>query len=371
MTEPLTDAEIAADLSLCEKATPDWRVCDLSMTGEALLQMGAESTGLPFRSIQLRRIDANFASAARTGWPRALEALKEARRESAQIKAWADAIIERYGSKLDEAVKRAEAAEHRQSDTIEDRERVRGVLQARADRAEAALAALKRVTWCAYCQAEFPLDTVTAEQVSEHIRVCPKHPMRAAEAALADRTVERDDAREGWQDMTASANEQRARAEKAEAALVKANWRADNAERCLHDGGECCTACGEESNRQIVVLHDLRVRASNAEAALAGYEQTTGDECPACGWRGVRGDDGCAFCAQEHAHGRADPEWVVGREMLACAQDKLETAEAALREIVALDNESRQCWSAYSCRMAQVARACLAAEAKAKGGERG
>lgn len=355
MTEPLTDAEIAADLSLCEKATEGpWaaaRICYDDDTTHLVLHRPGDIFG--HTNWSATSADAAFIAAARTGWPRALEALKEARREL---------MIERGAG---EAVRIASA------NLLLEMQRNESESAARADRAEAALAALKRVTWCAYCQAEFPLDTVTAEQVSEHIRVCPKHPMRAAEAALADRTVERDDAREGWQDMTASANEQRARAEKAEAALVKANWRADNAERCLHDGGECCTACGEESNRQIVVLHDLRVRASNAEAALAGYEQTTGDECPACGWRGVRGDDGCAFCAQEHAHGRADPEWVVGREMLACAQDKLETAEAALREIVALDNESRQCWSAYSCRMAQVARACLAAEAKAKGGERG
>jgi len=33
-------------------------------------------------------------------------------------------------------------------------------------------------TFCAYCGEEFPLDTVTAEQVSEHIRTCDKHPIQ-------------------------------------------------------------------------------------------------------------------------------------------------------------------------------------------------
>ena len=41
---------------------------------------------------------------------------------------------------------------------------------------------LKTCTRCAYCGKEFPLDTVTADQVGEHIRVCSKHPLRRAEA---------------------------------------------------------------------------------------------------------------------------------------------------------------------------------------------
>lgn len=40
---------------------------------------------------------------------------------------------------------------------------------------------LCRKTFCAYCGEEFPLDTVTAEQVGEHIRICEKHPMRIVE----------------------------------------------------------------------------------------------------------------------------------------------------------------------------------------------
>lgn len=37
-------------------------------------------------------------------------------------------------------------------------------------------------TYCAYCGAEYPLDDNAAAQVSEHIKTCEKHPMRAAEA---------------------------------------------------------------------------------------------------------------------------------------------------------------------------------------------
>jgi len=54
--------------------------------------------------------------------------------------------------------------------------------------------------------------------------------------------------------------------------------------------------------RRAEVERDAAVkRAEEAEAAIMGYVQTTGDPCPVCGWRGVRGDDGCAFCAQEDA----------------------------------------------------------------------
>jgi len=37
-------------------------------------------------------------------------------------------------------------------------------------------------TYCAYCGAEYPLDDNAAAQVSEHIKTCEKHPMRAVEA---------------------------------------------------------------------------------------------------------------------------------------------------------------------------------------------
>jgi len=40
---------------------------------------------------------------------------------------------------------------------------------------------MKSRTWCAYCGKEYPLDTVTNEQIGEHIRTCPDHPMRKLE----------------------------------------------------------------------------------------------------------------------------------------------------------------------------------------------
>jgi hypothetical protein len=44
---------------------------------------------------------------------------------------------------------------------------------------------LSESTYCAYCGEKFPLDNAAAEQVAEHIRTCPKHPMRAAESEVA------------------------------------------------------------------------------------------------------------------------------------------------------------------------------------------
>lgn len=44
---------------------------------------------------------------------------------------------------------------------------------------------LSESTYCAYCGEKFPLDNAAAEQVAEHIRTCPKHPMRVPEAEVA------------------------------------------------------------------------------------------------------------------------------------------------------------------------------------------
>lgn len=51
-------------------------------------------------------------------------------------------------------------------------------------KAEAELARVKTTTWCAYCGQEYSLDRVTADQIGEHIKTCPKHPLRAAEAEI-------------------------------------------------------------------------------------------------------------------------------------------------------------------------------------------
>ena len=45
---------------------------------------------------------------------------------------------------------------------------------------------LRESTYCAYCGAKFPLDEAASEQVSGHIRTCPKHPMRQVEEDLAE-----------------------------------------------------------------------------------------------------------------------------------------------------------------------------------------
>jgi RNA polymerase-binding transcription factor DksA len=58
-------------------------------------------------------------------------------------------------------------------------------LEQRLSQAEAELAELKRFTHCAYCGAEFPLDSVTAEQIGEHIHNCPKHPIAVYKARLS------------------------------------------------------------------------------------------------------------------------------------------------------------------------------------------
>ena len=50
-------------------------------------------------------------------------------------------------------------------------------LRAEVERLNTELAQQKTKTHCAYCGEDFLLDTVTAEQVGEHIQNCPKHPI--------------------------------------------------------------------------------------------------------------------------------------------------------------------------------------------------
>lgn len=54
---------------------------------------------------------------------------------------------------------------------------------------------IKQTTWCAYCGKEFPLDTVTADQVGEHIATCEKHPLYQANKEIIR-------LREGWTHCT-------------------------------------------------------------------------------------------------------------------------------------------------------------------------
>lgn len=50
---------------------------------------------------------------------------------------------------------------------------------------------IKQTTWCAYCGKEYPLDTLTADQIGEHIAICEKHPLYQANKEIAR-------LREGW-----------------------------------------------------------------------------------------------------------------------------------------------------------------------------
>lgn len=49
---------------------------------------------------------------------------------------------------------------------------------------------IKSKTWCAYCGQEYPLDTVTAEQIGEHIATCEKHPLFQAKKLLEAKDAE-------------------------------------------------------------------------------------------------------------------------------------------------------------------------------------
>jgi len=133
--EPLTDEEIAAALALCE-----------SYADGHLQTPGGHIIDSEIRRSYDHRL---FAHAASTGWPRALAGLKEARRE-----------VERARKAEYDANEASEESETKRSDAFS----YARDMEARADRAE---------------------------------------------AALAIRNTERDDAREGWQDAITSTNEER------------------------------------------------------------------------------------------------------------------------------------------------------------------
>jgi hypothetical protein len=223
MTEPLTAAEIEADLALCEKATEGpWELTDVPNGGGGRLNrvLGPvtpfgprDEPGRVIIAEDNGYFDAAFIAAARTGWPRALAELKEARRCEHVRAGCMDmmrGLVDGMSDGIEALAERATKAE------------------ARADRAEAAL----------------------------------KQAMESGGLALAHCVLQSE------------------RAEKAEAALAKAL-----------DDQEYARAHEREDH---LYMDELR-------AELAGYEQTTGDECPACGWRGIRGDDGCAFCLAAEA----------------------------------------------------------------------
>ena len=50
---------------------------------------------------------------------------------------------------------------------------------------QATIKRIKSLTWCAYCGAEFPLDT-DADKIGEHIKTCTKHPLYQANAKIKE-----------------------------------------------------------------------------------------------------------------------------------------------------------------------------------------
>jgi hypothetical protein len=68
-----------------------------------------------------------------------------------------------------------------------------------------------QITYCAYCGERFALDDAAASLVSEHIRKCLKHPMRAVETELrAEKT------KHSWTTVKLEVNRQQVTALKAE-----------------------------------------------------------------------------------------------------------------------------------------------------------
>jgi FtsZ-binding cell division protein ZapB len=63
---------------------------------------------------------------------------------------------------------------------------------------EAEVERLKAATYCAYCGERFELDDENAS-IGAHIKMCPKHPMRAVEAEVERLKAEA----EGWEEVLA------------------------------------------------------------------------------------------------------------------------------------------------------------------------
>ncbi len=63
-----------------------------------------------------------------------------------------------------------------------------------AEVVKAEQARMKQLTWCAYCGKEYTLDTVTAEQIGEHIALCEKHPLFHAQKRVKELEQEKAEA---------------------------------------------------------------------------------------------------------------------------------------------------------------------------------
>ena len=80
------------------------------------------------------------------------------------------------------------------ADLCERKDATIAALQARVQELEAIKIPDDAFTYCAYCGEKSPVDEHN-EDLSAHIKVCLKHPMRDAESQLTQRTAERDTAR--------------------------------------------------------------------------------------------------------------------------------------------------------------------------------
>ena len=75
-------------------------------------------------------------------------------------------------------------------------------LQARVKELEAIKIPDDAFTYCAYCGEKSPVDEHN-EDLSAHIKVCPKHPMRDVESQLTQRTAELEAAKHCYADLLA------------------------------------------------------------------------------------------------------------------------------------------------------------------------
>lgn len=175
MTRP---AEVAAALENGMNATVAWRSVrltynDLERAGDVMAEF-IETT----LARLLREREANTSNSSKGSTKPAAPAVGE---DEALLTHWHDDIVPHASAISSPIVKAGNALAARLRAALSDLGRVRQ----ENDKLNAGMAG---GTYCAYCGYRVELDDMAASEVSEHIRSCPKHPMREVEA-------ERDEAR--------------------------------------------------------------------------------------------------------------------------------------------------------------------------------
>lgn len=113
--------------------------------------------------------------------------------------------------------------------------------------------------YCAYCGAEYPLDDNAAAQVSEHIKTCEKHPMRAVEAR-AEAAEARVHELQAALDAAINMNiEKNAEVVRLTAALAAANEDAARLASVLEDDGYPVKKLPMNAKRLSLAAHRARV----------------------------------------------------------------------------------------------------------------